>query len=158
VHIEQLTADGKTYDASQGLKLPPLIRDLTIEYTALSFAVPEKVRFRVKLEGQDKDWRELPVRRAYYTNLAPRHYRFLVKACNNSGVWNEEGAFVDFAILPAFYQTNWFRAICVAAFMALLWCIYRIRVGVLERRQQLLDRRRAEEIDRGRDGGSAAFS
>ena len=87
MYIEQIRADGKTYDTSQALKLPPLIRDLTINYTALSLVVPKKVRFRVKLEGQDKDWRELPDRRAHYTNLAPKHYRFLVKACNNSGVW-----------------------------------------------------------------------
>lgn len=140
VHIEQITADGKTYDASQGLTLPPRVRDLFIDYTALSLMIPERVRFRVKLEGQDSDWRELiNDRHAHYTNLAPKHYRFLVKASNNSGVWNEEGAFVDFAIEPASYQTNWFRALCVTAFMALLWCVYRIRVGVLERRQQLLE-------------------
>lgn len=133
VHIEQMIADGKAYDASSGLRLPPLARNLDIDYTALSLVIPERVRFRVKLEGQDKDWRELVNdRHAHYTNLAPKHYRFLVKASNNNGVWNEEGAFVDFAVLPAYYQTSWFRALCVAAFMALLWWIYRIRVGVLE--------------------------
>ena len=131
VHIEQITADGKEYDPARG-PLPPLVRDLTINYTALSLVVPEKNRFRVKLEGQDKDWRELVnVRRVEYTNLAPKHYRFLVKACNNSGVWNEEGASLNFVIPPAWYQSNWFRGLCVAAFLALLWALYQYRLHQL---------------------------
>jgi len=107
--------------------------------------VPEKVRFRVKLEGQDSEWRE-PVdpRHAHYTNLAPMDYRFRVTACNDSGVWNEEGAFVDFTIPPVFYQTAWFRALCVVAALALLWAVHRIRVGVLERHQRLLERHQTE--------------
>ena len=98
VHVEQITADGKTYDASKGLRLPPRVRDLSIDYTALSLVAPEKVRFRFKLEGQDSDWREVVNdRHVQYSNLAPGNYRFRVIACNNSGVWNEEGASLDFA-------------------------------------------------------------
>jgi len=132
VHIEQITADGKEYDAARG-PLPPLVRDVTIDYTALSLVVPEKVRFRVKLEGQDKGWKELTDRHVSYTNLAPKHYRFMVKACNNSGVWNEEGAALDFVIPPAWYQTGWFRASCVLAFLALLWALYQLRLRQLAR-------------------------
>ena len=58
--------------------------------------------------------------RCEYSNLPPATYRFRVIACNNSGVWNEEGAALDFAIAPAYYQTNWFRALCVLAFLAML--------------------------------------
>jgi hypothetical protein len=79
------------------------------------------VRFRIKLEGQDGDRRELIDRHVQYTNLAPRHYRFRVLACNNSGVWNEEGATLEFAVDPAFYQTNWFRALCLLLLLTLLW-------------------------------------
>ena len=133
VHIEQITADGKNYDpsavGSARLKLPGLVRNLDIDYTALSLVVPEKVRFRVKLEGQDKDWRELVnVRHLEYTNLAPKRYRFLVKAANNSGVWNEEGAALDFVIPPAWYQTYWFGALCVAVFLTLLFALYQMRL------------------------------
>ena len=49
-------------------------------------------------------------------------------ACNNDGLWNETGATLDFAILPAYYQTLWFRAICASAFLLLLWVAYRLRV------------------------------
>jgi signal transduction histidine kinase/ligand-binding sensor domain-containing protein len=141
VHIEQITADGKIYwqnmtgDASSShLTLPPLVRDLTIDYTALSLAVPEKVRFRFKLEGQDRDWREVVNDRAVeYSNLAPGNYRFRVTACNNSGVWNEQGASLGFSIAPAYWQTRWFVALCVAAFMALLWALYQLRLRQLAR-------------------------
>jgi PAS domain S-box-containing protein len=136
VHVEQIIADRKTYDTSsettEHLRLPPLIRDLEIDYTALSFVVPEKVRFRYKLEGLDRDWHEVGNRRqAFYTNLPPRRYRFRVAACNNSGVWNEQGASLDFAIAPAYYQTTWFRGLCVAAFLGLLWAAYQVRVRQL---------------------------
>ena len=73
VDIEQVTADGKTYLSSRpDLRLPPRVRDLTIDYTALSLVAPEKVHFRFRLEGQDKDWREVVnQRQVQYSNLAP---------------------------------------------------------------------------------------
>ena len=149
VHIEQIVADRKTYDAasdrSGNLRLPPLIRDLEIDYTALSLVAPEKNRFRYKLEGLDKDWHDVGNRReAFYTNLPPRHYRFRVAAANNSGVWNEEGASLDFVIPPAFYQTNWFRALCVVILASIIWAAHRLRVRALEKRQALLEQHQTE--------------
>jgi signal transduction histidine kinase len=134
VHIEQVTADDKTYDATNGLRLPPHVRYLSIDYTALSLVAPEKVRFRYKLEGEDKDWREVVNdRQVQYTNLAPKHYRFRVLACNNSAVWNEQGASLEFVIPPAWYQTNWFYALCAATFLLMLWGLYHLRVLQLQR-------------------------
>ena len=146
VHIEQVTADGKTYwqnfsgDASSSQpRLPPLVRDLTIDYTALSFVSPEKVLFRYKLEDMDRDWHDAGNRRqAFYTNLSPGNYRFRVAASNNSGVWNEAGTFLDFSIAPAYYQTNWFRGLCAATFLALLWALYQFRVLELRRQERKL--------------------
>jgi PAS domain S-box-containing protein len=146
VHIEQVTADRKTYwlnssgDASSAHpKLPPLVRDLRIDYTALSFVAPQKVLFRYKLEGMDRDWQDAGNRRqAFYTNLSPGKYRFRVTACNNSGVWNEAGTFLDFSIAPAYYQTNWFRVSCVAALAALLGMLYKLRVRSIHLRSEQL--------------------
>src|SRR5215510_2388295 len=132
VHIEQITADRKTYDASSQMRLPPLVRDLEIDYTALSLVAPEKVRFRYKLENWDRDWQDAGNRReAVYGNLSPGNYRFRVMACNNSGVWNEAGTFLDFSVAPAYYQTLWFRLSCVFVFLALLAGLYRLRVRQL---------------------------
>jgi len=133
VHIEQITADRKVYEVAAetngSLRLPSLSRDLQIEYTALSLVAPEKIRFRYKLEGYDKDWQDVGNRRqAFYTNLSPRTYRFRVIACNNSGVWNETGTFLDFSIAPAYYQTAWFRLAVGAALLIALAGLYRLRV------------------------------
>jgi signal transduction histidine kinase/ligand-binding sensor domain-containing protein len=134
VHIEQMTADRKTYDASSNLRLPPLIRDLEIDYTALSLVAPEKNLFRYKLEGLDRDWQDVGNRRqAFYNDLSPGNYRFRVMASNNSGVWNEQGAALDFSIAPAYWQTNWFRAACVAVFALFLWALYQLRLRQIAR-------------------------
>jgi signal transduction histidine kinase/ligand-binding sensor domain-containing protein len=143
VHVEQVAADRKSYydsasdmavDANRRLQLPALTRDLQIDYTALSLVAPEKVRFRYKLEGWDSDWQEVGTRRqAFYANLPPKNYTFRVKACNNSGVWNETGAFLDFSVAPAYYQTTWFRLSGVATFLALLWTLYQLRLQQLAR-------------------------
>ncbi len=136
VNVQQITVDGQRYDASQGLRLPPRVRNLAIDYTALSLVAPEKMHFRFKLEGQDDDWREVAnQRRVEYSNLPPGNYRFRVTASNNSGVWNEEGATLDFSIAPAYYQTNWFRALCAAVFLALLWAAYRLRIRQVQQQQ-----------------------
>jgi signal transduction histidine kinase/streptogramin lyase len=151
VHIEQITADRKPYDVTAEnngtLSLPPLSRDLQIDYTALSLVAPEKIRFRYKLEGYDRDWQDVGNRRqAFYTNLPPRNYRFRVIACNNSGVWNEAGTYLDFTIAPAYYQTTWFRVLLAIAFLMLLGVIYQLRLRqvagqVRARMEERLDER-----------------
>ena len=129
VHIEHVTADDKVYDATNGLRLPPRIRNLAIDYTALSFVAPEKVRFRYKLEGQNRNWHEvINDRRVQYTNLAPGTYRFRVMASNNSGVWNEAGDTLSFSIAPAYYQTRWFAAMVALGIATLLWAAYQLRI------------------------------
>ena len=134
VVVERFAAKEVNYPVQRDLKLPALIRNLEIDYTALSFVVPQKVRFRYKLEGKDTSWQEAGVRRqAFYTDLAPGSYRFRVIACNNDGVWNLDGATVDFAVAAAWYQTGWFRASCAVAFFFLLWAIYRLRILQLRR-------------------------
>jgi signal transduction histidine kinase/ligand-binding sensor domain-containing protein len=135
VHIEQINADRKTYETSSSQRLPPLVRDLEIDYTALSLVAPEKIRFRVKLEGRDPDWKDVGnERKAFYNDLPPRNYRFRVAASNNSGVWNEAGASFDFSIRPAYYQTTWFQASCTAAFFLMLWGLYRYRLHQIAQR------------------------
>jgi signal transduction histidine kinase/ligand-binding sensor domain-containing protein len=153
VHIERVIADRKIHDASSqgsgGLRLPARVRDVWINYTALSFAAPEKVRFRYKLEGQDPDWKEVVNdRQAQYSNLRPGNYRFRVKACNDSGVWNEAGAVLDFYVNPAYYQTWWFRTLCVAAFLALLWGLYQFRLRQLARQFNIRLEERVNERTR----------
>lgn len=135
VHIETIVADQQPYAVANGLRLPPLVRDMTIAFTALSLVDPRSTRFRYRLEGHDNDWREAVDRRqAAYTNLPPGNYRFRVKAANNSGVWNEEGAHVEFSILPAFYQTTWFRLAGAILLIGLAWSGFQLRLHMRIRR------------------------
>lgn len=130
VVVKSLTTDEKTYQATEILELPKGTENLRINYTALSLSVPERVRFKYLLEGVDSNWRDAGVHReAFFTNLGPGAYRFRVIASNNDGVWNEEGAALEFTILPMFYQTNWFLAVCagLVALLALLAYKWRVR-------------------------------
>jgi signal transduction histidine kinase/ligand-binding sensor domain-containing protein len=132
VHIEQVTADGKTYRAASGLQLPTLVRNLAFDFVALSLVAPEKNHYRFKLEGWDHDWRDTVNEfRVEYSNLPPNRYKFHVIASNNSGVWNEQGVTLDFVIPPVWYQTNWFRAACVLALLVMIWGTYQLRVRQL---------------------------
>ena len=134
VHVEGMIADRKNYPAQNGISLPPLTRDLEVDYTALSFVAPQKVRFRYKLEGRDPGWQEPGTRRqAFYTDLRPGRYTFRVMACNNDGVWNEQGATLDFVIEPAWYQTTRFLALCLITTIFMYWALYRLRVRQVAR-------------------------
>jgi PAS domain S-box-containing protein len=139
VHIEQLIADNRPYNPQAGLRLPSRIHYLAIDYTALSLAAPEAIRFRYRLEDVDSGWREVVnERKVQYSNLSPGHYRFRVIAANNSGVWNYEGDTIDFDILPAWYQTVWFYAACTAVTLLLFWWAHLLRVRHLRNQERKL--------------------
>jgi signal transduction histidine kinase/ligand-binding sensor domain-containing protein len=149
VKIDSVIADDRNLEASAGLRLPPNTKRLEVQYTALSLTVPERVRFRYKLEGYDADWQgPVSARTATYTNLPPRAYRFHVIACNNDGVWNEEGAALEFTIVPAFHQTRTFLVLCAAAAGCLAWAAFRWRIRQVKSRLQLQFRERLAERTR----------
>ena len=146
VRVEQIVADDKAYQNAAGIRLPALTKDLEISYTALSLMIPEKVLFRYKLEGMDSDWRDAGTRRAaFYSNLRPGNYRFRVIACNNDGLWDETGASVDFTVLPAWYQTLWFRSAFIVAFALLLGALYKLRLRQLARQYSMRFEERVSE-------------
>ncbi len=153
VQIEEIVADRKSYAPRKDLRLPPLTRDLEIEYTGLSFEAPQKVRFRYKLEGRDASWQEPGTRRqAFYSDLPPGNYRFRVFACNNDGIWNEAGATLNFSLAPAWYQTNWFRVLCVVGAVLIGWALYRLRVRQIAKALSArFDERLAERTRIARD-------
>jgi signal transduction histidine kinase/ligand-binding sensor domain-containing protein len=116
-------------NVGSALRLPVHTTALQIGYSAGSLSVPERVQFRYRLEGLDRDWQDVGSRReAHYTNLGPGNYTFRVIASNNDGVWNEAGAALAFTIAPAFYQTRWFYALFVLACVAMLAALYRVRM------------------------------
>ena len=133
-YVESVMVDRKEFAATDNLKLAPHPRDVQIDYTSPTFSIPQKVNFRYRLDGYDRDWHEAGTRRqAFYTDLPPGKFSFRVIACNSDGIWNDSAAKLDFSVAPAYYQTNWFRALCACIFLALLWAAYQLRVRQLRR-------------------------
>jgi len=152
-YVESITVDRKELAATENLRLPPHPRDVQIDYTSPTFLIPQKVKFRYRLDGYDRDWHDAGTRRqAFYTDLPPGKYSFRVIAANSDGVWNDSAAKLDFSVAPAYYQTNWFRALCVVAFLALLWAAHRLRVRQLRHQFEMtMDARVGERTRIARD-------
>ncbi len=125
--VEQVRVDGEA--VAPEASVPPGKSRFDFYYAGLSFVAPEKVRYRYKLEGFDKDWVEGGDRRvAYYTNLGPGEYNFMVVACNNDGVWSSRPATFRFQLKPHFYRTYWFYALVVAGLGLIAWQLYALRL------------------------------
>ena len=151
VQIRSVAAGATVYDI-QGrgvLDLPASTDGVRVAFTALSLSIPERVRFRYRLEGVDHGWQEALQRRAAsYTNLAPGSYRFEVTAANEDGVWNPQAAVVDIRIPPTFVQTGWFLLLLALAAALLLYAAYVLRIRYLTRRLQARLEGRLEERSR----------
>ncbi len=166
VHIENVLIDGKekpsvlisksgvTEDSVN--EFPFDSSDVQINYTALSFAHPEKVKFKYRLAGFDDDWVDAgTARSAYYRQLPPGEYTFTVISVTNEGIWNKKGASVSFVISPPFWMTWWFRSIMIAAFLSIGPIIYYRQVTALkgeQNRQQQFSRQliKSQEDERKR--------
>jgi len=149
VRILALRADGIDRSPAPGLSLPVGSDKVSFDYTAFSLAIPERVRFRYRLDGVDADWQDAGARRqAFYTNVGPGHYRFHVAAANEDGVWNETGDSLEFTIPPAFWQTGWFAGLCALAALALLGSLYTLRLRQLAARMATQRDARLQERER----------
>jgi signal transduction histidine kinase len=153
VVLEEAWANKLTLEGDGQTSVPPGNNTFDFRFTALSFSAPEKLRFRYRLEPSDKGWVDAGTSRtAHYTNMAPGEYSFHVIAANDYGVWNEQGASVQFVLQPHFYQTNWFRALCAAMFLAVLWAAYQLRVRHLHQQFEMtLEARVGERTRIARD-------
>jgi len=132
---------GRAIDDKRSISLTPSGTQLEMHYTALSFVAPERIRFKYKLEGFDRDWIEAGRRRvAYYTNLPPGRYRFRVVASDNANAWNDASALLDLQLRPHFYQTYWFYVVITFSVLMLALALHRIRVRRLKIRKEELER------------------
>ena len=113
----------------------------TLEFAGLSYAAPEKNRYRYRLEGLESEWNEMDSRhrQATYTSLPAGRYVFRVQASNNDGVWNEKGATLALTVLPPWWATWWFRSLMGLAFVGLIIGTYKLRIRGLQQREQQLD-------------------
>lgn len=153
VSIQGIVADGHVFAPWARVQLAGTTANLQIAYSGLSLAVPERVQFRYRLKGFDHEWQNVGTRRtAYYTRLPPGAYDFQVIAANDAGIWNDAGAELHILVIPAWYQTSWFRALCAVAAAGLLWGAYRVRLRqVAHTFERNLEARVAERTRIARD-------
>ena len=145
ITIQSVAADDKSYPPAPRVSLPAHTSSVQISYSAVSLSDPEAIRFRYKLQETDKDWNEATAATPVtYRNLPPGFYHFSVEASDTNGDWSDAFANLAFTIQPAYYQTVWFRALCVLTFLAMLWTIYQLRVRALERRHAVLEKHQIE--------------
>ena len=146
VQITAIHAGGKDYSPQATLQFPKESRDIQISFTALSLSMPERISFRYQLQGYDKGWQDPHGRReAFYTNLPPGNYRFMVKAANEDGVWNEQGAAMQIGITPSFTETPAFIILLLLLAAAFLYALYLLRIRYLTAHMQDLMHERLAE-------------
>ncbi|MFL5338717.1 MAG: response regulator [Gemmataceae bacterium] len=139
VVIERIVADGRPLGSAPEVRVAAGNLRLAFHFTALSLRVPERVRFRYRLEGFDHGWTDSgPARLAEYTRLPPGSYRFRVMASNDDGLWNEAGAAQTITVEPFFYQTRWFYVTCSIAGVFLIFGAHQMRVRQLKEREREL--------------------
>lgn len=122
------------YPAATGQQLPAGTNALRFSYTALSYVMPERLRFEYRLDGVDTQWVAAGnVREADYRQLDPGTYRFHVRATNEEGIQSVGDVSTAFTIEPTFAQTLWFKLLVAATIAALLYAVYAWRMHRLAR-------------------------
>ena len=154
--IETMLVDGEPVSGSMppgsSLRIPPGRHRFEFRYTGLSFVAPEKVSFKYRLQGLEREWTDAGTKRMIiYSYLPPRNYQFQVMACNSDGVWDTMGATLTFIVQPFYWQTWWFRTgagLSAAALLSggALWFARRR----MRRKLEGLERQRAIERERAR--------
>ncbi|WP_373987756.1 triple tyrosine motif-containing protein [Duganella sp. BuS-21] len=145
--ITWLNTDQRRYRVANGIELPKHTHNVRIDFTAAVLSIPERARFRIRLIGQDHEWRDAgALRQAFYTNLGPGDYRFEVMAANEDGVWSAAPASLSFHVAPAFYQTVWYKLACAGLlagglYLLYLWRMAQVTARVVERMRGRMDER-----------------
>jgi ligand-binding sensor domain-containing protein/AraC-like DNA-binding protein len=153
--IEAVLCDGKPVDSHDNPCFPHRSQSLELHFTALDFRAPEKIRFKYRLEGYEEEFVYLPhdaERAARYVNLAPGEYRFTIQAASNDGVWDENGAFFAFEVLPSFFQKPVFIFLVVLVILSAAGTVILISHQRRQRRRRdkyktiPIDSKRIEDI------------
>jgi signal transduction histidine kinase/ligand-binding sensor domain-containing protein len=126
---------------NEQVRLPYRENYLSFDFAALDYTAPAKNQYAYKMEGLDDDWVEAGTRRhADYPDLKPGTYTFRVRASNNSGVWNTQGAAVHIIITPPFWQTGWFIGLVGLTLVGMIAGGVWLRLKGLEKRSRDLER------------------
>lgn len=136
----------RSFSPLKPLVLPPADQNIQVDFAALDYAKSENISYAYKLAGFDKDWTYTDVdhRQAVYTNLPPGHYKLELRASISTGIWTSKPTEIPITVLPAWYQTWWFRTCLGLAGIGAVILFVRSRTALLRRRQKELERQIAE--------------
>ena len=149
VRIESISAEGRPVSFANHPMLAAGSRNVTFNYADSNLALPQRIKFRYRLDGSDQGWsNDVAQRQVVYTNLGPGSYRFRIKASNGLGIWNGPETTVSFGIESAFWQTWWFRVVCLIASCFAVIAIYQIRMSQLARQLNVRFQERLAERTR----------
>jgi len=131
-------------------------KTFSIEFAALHYSNPKDNKYAHMLEGFDRNWiyTDATKRVAVYANLEPKTYVLKVKASNNDGIWNPVPTEITIIVLPAYWQTWWFKLIVLLIFIASIYIAYYLRVALYRKNQKelsLLVKQRTREISQAND-------
>jgi signal transduction histidine kinase/ligand-binding sensor domain-containing protein len=135
VHFSNLSDPGLS--RAQACRIPAAVHSVAIQYTALNFSAPERIRFRYRLEGLRGGWQEVGSKRtAVFDRLPEGPYRFMVTAASNGTGWNPQPASLEFVVLPPWWRTIWFRAVAGLFLAGIVFTGTETRVRRLKRMRE----------------------
>jgi signal transduction histidine kinase/ligand-binding sensor domain-containing protein len=159
VVVEDVIINGKSEDPRQFQAVPPGNANLTFRYAALSYTSPARITYRYRLEGFDKQWLEAGGRReAFYTNIPPGEYKFVVAATNVDGKLYEAESPVQLRIAPRLHQTIWFLPACALVVTLGILLAYRLRVRAIRQKMNAIVIERSRIARELHDGLMQGFS
>lgn len=148
IFVENIIADHQSVPMRDVRRVPANTHDLQIDFTSIDLTNTDRMVFRYRLAPYDKDWVDVSLRRTtYYTGVPPGHYTFEVTAKPPHGDWSSTPASVAVDVLPAFYQTLWFRLLAVCTFLAIVLALFQLRIRYATLRiQRQMDTQMSERI------------
>jgi signal transduction histidine kinase len=138
LRIIDVSADDTAQPALASAAVPSNSRRVSISFAGVSLAVPERVRYRYRLDPFDSEWSQASTERsAVYTNLGPGRYRFRVVASDSTGRWASGEQTLALTVQPALWQTTPFRVALLLLAGGTIWSVYRIRLRQVARQLNL---------------------
>lgn len=149
-HVNSLATDSKSIEFSHTDKR------VEIKFAGLNHKNPNSLKYAYRLHNQDKNWVYVDAadRKATYTNLQPGKYVFEVSLTNRNHELVGDGVQAEFRVLPAFWQTLWFKLLATFITAVLIYLAVRAKLKASENRAQLLQ----AEVDRVTDGLKTSYS
>jgi ligand-binding sensor domain-containing protein/signal transduction histidine kinase len=146
VRVESVSAGARELVLEHPLRIPSGVQSITFNYGGTNLSSPDRIRFRYKLDGTGQDWSDIVAsRQVLFSNLDPGSYAFRIVASNSIGLWNGPETTIPLVIEPAFWQTWWFRVVCLALLLSGLWATYLARLRHVTALLQLRHQERLSE-------------